>query len=827
FSQFFISPRFDADFAEREVNAVNSEHQKNLNNDDRRIYQILRNTANPKHPFHKFGTGNLVSLQGGSVDDGQLREQLIQFYRNHYSANLMKLAILGKESLDELEKMARTYFSTVPDRGIKADRFTDGPVLEQPLGRSINIRPIKSIRQLKLMFPIPSQRSDYPYKIDSLLTQLLGDEGKGSILALLREQGLALSLSAGVGPESRDFGFINISISLTPGGLQRTDDIIGFVFQYIKRMKQEPDLERYFNESKKIAVTNFRFQEKAEPSNYVSRLAMNMQDVSVQHILISPWLYQSYQLERSQKLLQYLTLENMQMVLIAEDLPVNKTGPWYGTRYDIEPIPADKLTLWRNVELNPALVLPPPNPFVVDNVSYRQGQSEEPYPVLLKHTDRTRVWFKQDNIFKIPKGNLRIRLSTPDAYLNVKNAAMTKLFTLLLNERLNEYSYPAVVAGLHYSMSNSVRGIELDLSGYSDNLEILFRKVIGEIKRYKIDENQFKILKDQMAEDRRNMKLSQAFQQTGYEIHYLLSEPFWHTDEYLAVIDSITVQDLAGFIPILFSRLHIDFLGHGNFEAEQILEMATFLEDNLGGLESIELPVERTLIVPAADPWVYQFQVEDVNSAIQIYFQVGPESLKQSVTMDMIQQMVEKPFYHQLRTIEQLGYLVWSGYQQTGKVDGFVFIIQSNVKDPVFVQSRIENFIKSFTQQLDRFSDTEFMKYKEALIAKRLETPKNLQEETHRFWQEISSGSYDFDRRNSEINALKELSLVDVKTLFKQVFITPETVRKITVQAVGRDHQKETPQGQVISDPKKFKMDRTFHPNPEGVIKVKTRLISD
>ncbi|MBT6503304.1 MAG: hypothetical protein HOK67_25720 [Deltaproteobacteria bacterium] len=822
FSQFFISPRFGAEYAEREINAVNSEHQKNLKNDGRRIYQIIRNTANPQHPFHMFGTGNLASLRGGSTDDGKLREQLIHFYGNHYSANLMKLAILGKESLDDLEKMARSYFSAVPDKDITPDRFSDRPVIERPLGRRININPVKSIRQLRLMFPIPSQRSNYPFKTTTLITHLLGDEGKGSILALLKKQGLATSLSAGVGPESREFGFINISISLTPEGLRKTDRIVAYVFQYFERMRREPNLERYFHESRKIAAVDFRFREKEEPSNYVSRLAMNMQDVPIQDVLVSPWLYQAYQPELQQNLLKYLTLENMQIVLIAEDLPTDRTDPWYGTRYSVERIPDDQLSLWRDVVPHPALTLPPPNPFIVENVSYQPGQLNEAYPVLLKHSDRTRVWFKQDNIFNIPKGNLRIRLSTPDAYSSVKNAAMTKLFTLLLRERLNEYSYPAVIAGLHYSMSNSVKGLELYLSGYSDNLEILFRKVIGEIRRYKIDENRFRILKDQMAENRRNMKLSQAFHQVGYEMHHLLSTPLWHTDEYLAVIDSITVQDLAEFVPVLFSRLHIDFLAHGNFSAGGILELTTFLEDSLQSSEPVELPLEKTIILPASGPYVYQFSVEDVNSAIQIYFQAGPESIKQSVTLDMLQQMIEKPFYHQLRTVEQLGYIVWSGYRESGKVDGFVFIIQSNVKEPVYLQSRIEKFIADFGSQLDRFSEDEFSQYKEALVAKRLEMPKNLQEETNRYWGEISSGRYDFTRRDSEIDELKKLKLADIKNLFKKMFVTTGIVRKVTVQAVGKTHQKIQPQGQVISDPKIFKRQMGFYPNPEGKIRTKT-----
>lgn len=826
FSQFFISPRFDAEFAEREINAVNSEHQKNINSDDRRIYQILRNTANADHPFHMFGTGNLKSLKGGAEKDGQLREQLILFYENHYSANLMKLVILGKEPLDELEQMASTYFAAVPDRDILPDRFTGKPVIQTPLGRKISILPVKSIRQLKLMFPVPSQRSNYSYKTATLLTQLLGDEGKGSILALLKRQGLATSLSAGLGPESRDFGFINISIGLIPAGLKQTDSIITSVFQYLERMKQEATLERYFHEFRKIAAVEFRFKEKEQPSNYVSRLAMSMQDVPIQHVLVAPWLYQSYRPALTEELLQYLTPENMQVVLAAEGGAVDQTDPWYGTQYGVQKIPSGQLVRWGAVRPQPDLSLPSPNPFIAENVEFQPGQSIDATPVLIRHSARTRIWFKQDSVFKVPKGNLRIRLSTLDAYASVQNAAMTKLFALLLRERLNEYAYPAALAGLYYSLSNSTRGIELSLSGYSENIGILFKKVIEEIKRGEIDEKRFEILKHQMAESRQNSKLGQAYRRVGYEMAHLLSNPLWHTDEYLAVIDGISVQDLAAFTPTLLSNLHIDFLAHGNFKTSEILEMAVYLEESLKGAGSVTLPTERTIVVPAGDPLVYQFKVSDVNSAIEMYYQVGPETIRQSITLDMIQQMIEKPFYHQLRTLEQLGYIVWSGHQVSGKVDGFMFIIQSNVKDPVYLQKRIEQFLAEFEDRLEQFSEEEFNEFREALIARRRETPKNLQEETHRYWQAISSGSYDFQSRESEIQALLTLTPAEVRDLFREVFIKPKSVKKISVQAVGKRHQKAKPQGRIISNPERFKKKMNFYPNPEGEISQKSSVAS-
>ena len=58
FAQFFLSPMFTPSATEREVNAVNSENDKNLMNDHWRLHQLEKATSNVEHDFHKFGTGN-------------------------------------------------------------------------------------------------------------------------------------------------------------------------------------------------------------------------------------------------------------------------------------------------------------------------------------------------------------------------------------------------------------------------------------------------------------------------------------------------------------------------------------------------------------------------------------------------------------------------------------------------------------------------------------------------------------------------------------------------------------------------------------------------
>jgi hypothetical protein len=66
FAQFFISPLISADGVEREVQAVDSEHGKNLAVDAWRLHQLTKATANQQHPWARFFTGTPRQAHAGS-----------------------------------------------------------------------------------------------------------------------------------------------------------------------------------------------------------------------------------------------------------------------------------------------------------------------------------------------------------------------------------------------------------------------------------------------------------------------------------------------------------------------------------------------------------------------------------------------------------------------------------------------------------------------------------------------------------------------------------------------------------------------------------------
>lgn len=102
FAQFFIAPLFTESATEREINAVDSEHEKNIPNDLWRLDQLDKHTADPSHPYHKFGTGNKQTLHVIPKEKGiNVRDELLKFHDAWYSANIMALAVLGKGNIED------------------------------------------------------------------------------------------------------------------------------------------------------------------------------------------------------------------------------------------------------------------------------------------------------------------------------------------------------------------------------------------------------------------------------------------------------------------------------------------------------------------------------------------------------------------------------------------------------------------------------------------------------------------------------------------------------------------------------------------------------
>ncbi|CAI5653427.1 insulin-degrading enzyme isoform X2 [Oreochromis niloticus] len=798
FAQFFLCPLFDESCKDREVNAVDSEHEKNLMNDAWRLFQLEKATGNPKHPFSKFGTGNKLTLETRPSKEGvDVRQELLKFHSTYYSSNLMGLCVLGRESLDELTAMVVKLFGEVENKNVPVPEFPEHPFQEQHLKQFYKVVPIKDIRNLYVTFPIPDLQKYYKSNPGHYLGHLIGHEGPGSLLSELKSKGWVNTLVGGQKEGARGFMFFIINVDLTEEGLLHVEDIIFHMFQYIQKLRTEGPQEWVFEECKDLNNVAFRFKDKERPRGYTSKIAGLLHYYPLKEVLAAEYLLEDFRPDLIEMVLDKLRPEHVRVAVVSKSFEgqTDMTEEWYGTQYKQEAISEETIKKWANADLNGKFKLPMKNEFIPTNFEIYPLEKESPsVPTLIKDTAMSKVWFKQDDKFFLPKACLNFEFFSRYLYADPLHCNMTYLLLRLLKDDLKEYTYAARLAGLVYGVASGMNAILLSVKGYSDKQHILLKKIIEKMATFEIDEKRFDIIKEAYMRSLNNFRAEQPHQHAMYYLRLLMTEVAWTKDELREALDDVTLPRLKAFIPQLLSRLHIEALLHGNITKESALGMMQMVEDTLiehahtKPLLPSQLIRYREVQVPDGGWYVYQQRNEVHNNCgIEIYYQTDMQTTHDNMLLELFCQIISEPCFNTLRTKEQLGYIVFSGPRRANGVQGLRFIIQSE-KAPHYLESRVEAFLCAMEKAVEEMSEEAFQKHIQALAIRRLDKPKKLSAECAKYWGEIISQQYNFDRDNIEVAYLKTLTKENIMEFYRERLTVEAPKRhKVSVHVLSRE----------------------------------------
>lgn len=762
FAQFFIHPLFLEDTLDRELRAVDSENKKNLQSDNWRMMQLNRSLANKKHPYHKFATGNYKVLHDDPIARGvKIREAFIGFYKKHYSANRMKLAVLGKESVDELQGWVEELFSAIPNQDLPQLRW-DGLEIysEQEIGTQVFMKPVMDRKALDLYFVYPDEQELWESQPSRYLSHLIGHEGPGSILAYLKAKGWADGLSAGGTTICPGSGYFAISFQLTEDGLKNYREILKTTFYYISMLKDEPIHQWIFDEMRKLQEVDFRFREKAPASRTVSHLSGVMQKPYPRSNLLSgQTLLTKFNPEAIKRGLAHLHPENFRFYLVDRKLETDSQEQWYATDYKLEKIPTDfmqelKKAYGASKGDRPAdLRLPGKNEFVPQRLDVEKKEVATPSqaPKLIRNTEGFRTWFKKDDQFWVPRANVFITIRTPAINVTPFASVSAHMHRELVEDSLTEYAYDADLAGLDYSISSSSIGYQISVSGYNDKLPVLLEKVLSTFRSLEIKQDRFDVIKQRVTRDIQNMDYAEPYHQISRYLHWIGMERKWLPEELGERLKDLTADDVRAFVPSALKQTHVELLVHGNVYKEDALRITDIAQSILNPLplSQSQWPSRRVLNPQPGSNFAYARELvnkDNVNHCINYQLSIGANpSASDRAKLLLLAQMTNEPAFDQLRTKEQLGYIVGSGPMFINAVAGFRVLIQSE-KDCEYLESRIDAWLENYAETLKEMSERDFEEHKISLINKRLEKLKNLGQEAGRFWTHVSGETLGFDQ---------------------------------------------------------------------------------
>ncbi|KAL6576257.1 hypothetical protein OROHE_000038 [Orobanche hederae] len=875
FAQFFSSPLVKAEAMEREILAVDSEFHQVLQSDSCRLQQLQCHTSASGHPFNRFFWGNKKSLADAMEKGINLRDRALKLYEDNYHGGSMKLVVIGGETLEVLEGWVLELFSNVK-KGLLVKSVTglDIPVWET--GKLYWLEAVKDVHILNLSWTLPSLRKDYLKKAEDYLAYLLGHEGRGSLHFFLKAKGWATSISADVGDDGIHRSTIayifGMSIRLTDSGVEKIFEIIGVVYQYLKLLRQDSPKEWIFKELQDIAHMEFRFAEDQPQDDYAAELAGNLLVYPPAHAIYGDFAYEIWDEKMIKYLFDFFRPRNMRVDILTKSFKKShdiRREPWFGSHYVEEDIPLHLMDQWEDPrEIDSALHHTSKNDFIPHDFSIRSDRAscrveDASSPRCILDEPLMKLWYKLDTTFKLPRANTYFRMTLKGGVSNIRNALLAELFILLLKDELNEITYQASIAKLGSSVSLYGDKLELKLYGFNDKLSILLSKILAIAKSFLPNDDRFRVVKEDMERTLRNTNMK-PLNHCSYLRLQVLCESFWDVEERLCLLNSLSLSDLRAFIPGLLSQLYIEGFCHGNLLEEEALQISDIFRSNFS-VQPLPLDLRHKefvmCLLPSAN-LVRDIKVKnklETNSVVELYFQIEPEEgtelTKLKALMDLFNEIVEEPLFNQLRTKEQLGYVVDCCPLVTYRILGFIFRVQSSEYNPVYLQGRIDNFINGleeilvtslgrgnslFAIPLRTYATTlylppcypgctsthengldhdSFENYRNGLMGKLLEKDPSLSYETNRFWSEIVNKRYMFDFFEKESQELKHIKRRDIIDWYHIYLRQPSPkCRRLSVRVWGcntnwEDADAQVASRQVIQDVESFKKLSKFYPS--------------
>jgi secreted Zn-dependent insulinase-like peptidase len=753
FAHFFIDPLLSPEYVDREKNAVHSEYQMQIKQDNWRQSMVGKLAMNQDYPGSRFNIGSLETL------DGDVKADLETFKAEHYSADQMGLVALSEQSIAEMEDWIVPLFSAVPNNDLGPKHTTLQAFTGENLPATLYSQSLKDLSIVEYTFPVPATHPVYKKKPEQYISNLLGHEGTGSLHKLLTDKGWIESLAAGGGALDRNNSLLTVRIELTQNGAEQIPAITDLLFQYIGLLQSTPPQKWLYDEQATVAELAFRYQEKGSPQGFVYQMAPRLDEYPPEDLLIAPTLMEGFDGALIEKYLGSLTKDNVLVEIIAPSVETDSVETWFEVPYKLVKGPIA-------IEEHPtnALHLPAQNPYLPDDLELL-AKDQTPVTSAIDQPG-LQLWLDTDTEFGTPRANLFLDLAIEGGFVTARDRAMAQLYRAVVQDSLSESVYPAYLAGLGYSLGVPNEGYAVRINGFHDKQLVLLEDVLAALLGTEIKPDRFETLKAGLMKDWQNFSKEYPYAQSLNAVTDTLLSARWPMVRLAEAAQSVTYEDLEKWRSDKLASVSVTGLLHGNLETIDVDALASLLQRKLP-IEDLS-PVEPELVA-VAEPLLLEIPVDHNDASMVIYVQDDDDSIEARATSSLAGQVLRSPYFSSLRTDQQLGYVVSAGNRRIEKRNSLIFIVQSPAKGADHLEQATIGFLDAFVADWDGMSNAEFEQHKAGLINRLLQTDKNLGQRSQRLWGDIVDENFSFDTREQIARAVGELTKDDLGAYLKDV----------------------------------------------------------
>jgi secreted Zn-dependent insulinase-like peptidase len=746
---------------------------------------VRKVTTNPAHPEAKFSVGNLDTL--ADAEGKPVYADLRTFYEAHYGPTRMTVSVIGREDLDTLQGWVSERFGPVSGEP-KPKPKRPVPFLANQLGTRIDIQSLRDVKQLEVQWVLPPRQAVWPSRSHGYLTHVLGHEGEGTLFAFLKQRGWVESLYASFAGGADDYDLLSLSLDLSDEGFAHQEDVVDAMLQYVRMLQASEPKAHVYDEARRVSELGFQFMEEKSPASLVRGATRALHYYPPQNVLNYWATWGAFNPVEIKDLLSRMTVDKMRLLVTSRNPKTSEVEPLYNVAWGTRAFEATERKRWSTGAIDPTLSVPAPNPWLPKALALKTDTaSKEPTKVI--DEPNLEVWHRHDTEFGPPRGFVLLRLMT-GAKNVLRDNVMGALHERMLADSMELWAYPVKEAGLSFDWDATTGGLELRITGYDDKQPEVLAALLEKLMALKIDPTRFALEQAELARDWSNRRLARPYEQTTRAMNVVLNPENWSRIDAVATLQKLTPADLEKWHADVFGTVWAQLFVHGNHTKADAIEMSELVKRHVLATAKAGAAGDNRTRLLNSKSVTLDLDIEHDDSTLVVAYQGNETDVPAEARFRFLGAILETPFFGELRTKQQLGYIVGARFYRWDVIVGLRFVIQSSNTGPDVLLERVDTFVEAQQKVLAAMPDAELATIRKGLVAQLLEAHTQLYQRSWDLHGNLRSRhAWDHDARVAKVvGALDKATML----AFYDSVLLGKDVSRLIVRNVGRAHKSTT-----------------------------------
>jgi len=759
FSRFFIDPLFDINSVSREINAINSEHMKNINNEFWIIRQLVRDISDNDSIMHRFTTGSHETF---SKDYKELRDKMIEFYNKYYNSDNIYIVVQSNMEIKMVEDMISKYFNVIDSKSKENDASFSLYQKFTVRNKEYQLIPSNENEFIVYFWDLHSIHHYNENNIIDMIIHIIMMRCENNLYDVL----IQTLCVASVEPYYIEEGVFILKVNMiknmkTIENINTINNIIANYFNNLYKFNWDK-LYGKIDIMYKFIYDNGR---KQDNSDVMMDIVTNMMYYKVENIYNGDKLIlkKDYMmLDKTIKMLEFKNVSIIYGTAVNLDNGNFLIQPYYNKKYKplkygfIRNITASDYKFKVTIDMD------------VYNVKPKNISINIPIPIKLNENN----WYGGTSKFNEMFGRVDIIMRNDKIFNTIESSIISNIAINIINYYFSIYfcQYFNVDYNVMMTKNNNLGVLSLIITGYNDKFMEFVKMVIIKMKTIKPINNIITLYINKyknMLEEKKTMKpwdyaddiLDMIY---PYNYHYL------EQLKVIANIDNTMIKKRINTI-IKMEKFNITTLWYGNIDKP--IELIKNIK---------KIKYNKITPKPISDITINHPNKNEKNNCIMVFLPCTHYDDTIFIPRDNAMVMIlastlQQPVYGYMRTKHQLGYMVGS-YGYYDNVNLYIVIKVQSDKDIKIVKKTIYNFIDDFKKTLNEYDNDMFTKIKQSVYDKLMEPYATMNELNNIILSEIKKEQYIFDRKEQIAKEIKNIKLNDIIQLYHSIILEKKEI---------------------------------------------------